>query len=167
MTATARTINLDDAPNTGTTGTPVGDTGPGTAPPRTPAIRKLETQVHDFYAQLGTYLGLMMPDPFLGVAIAGNAEPASGAWADLAAQDPKVKAAIERVLSGGVWANVIGIHVAGIAIPVLAYYGRLPEHVSAMVLKTFMDANPGMAPLIMARMMSNDGHNVASVPGDA
>lgn len=151
MTATPRTITLDDPPNTGTTDTPGADTGPSTAPPRTPAIRKIEGQVQDFYAQLGTYVGLMAPDPFAGVLIASNAEVAGAAWADLAAQDPNVRRTIERLLTGGVWANVIGIHAAGIVLPILAYYGRLPDQAAGMLLMATAKTNPHLAPIIEAK----------------
>lgn len=160
-TGDPRVINLDDPPkgngNTGTTGTPDTDTGPGTAPPRTGPQSKLETQLHDFYAQLGTYLGLMMPEPFVGMMIAGNAEAAASAWTDLAAQDPAVKRAIERILSGGAWANVIGIHAAGIVLPILAFYGRLPDQASAILLMGIARSNPELAPVIQARMERNGG----------
>ncbi len=149
----ARTTTLDDtAPgtNTGTTDTTGDDTSTSTAtaPPRTPAVRKLEGQLQDFYTQAGTYLGVMTPATFTGMMIASNAETAASAWADLAAQDPKVKATIERILTGGVWANVIGVHLAGILLPTLAFYGRLPDQVAAGILASVVKQNPDMAPFV-------------------
>lgn len=152
MSAAPRTINLDDAPNTGTTDTPDLGAGPSTAPPRTPSIRKLETQVQEFYAQLGTYVGVMAPDPFAGMMLVANSEAAGSSWADLAAQDATVKRTIEKLLTGGVWANVAGIHIAGIALPILAYYGKLPDQVAGMMLMAVAKNNPELAPIIAHRM---------------
>jgi len=145
-------VNLDETPDTPPT------TGPGTAPKRTPAIGKLETQLQDFYTQLGTYIAVMSPDPFIGVAVQSNADGLSTAWADLAAQDRRVKDALERILSGGAWAAVVGGHVVGIALPVLAYYGRLPEQMSQMLLGAMLaqhqqeGGNPMMVHLLAQRM---------------
>lgn len=151
----ARTINLDTDlgpdPTTGTTDTPGSDTGPATAPPRTAEMNKLENQLQDFQAQLGTYIAMMAPDPFAGTVIALNAEPTASALTDLAAQDPRVKAALKKFLTGGVWANLAGIIGAGTLLPILAYYGKVPDKVQGMILMGAAQSNPMLAAMIQAR----------------
>lgn len=150
-----RTINLDDSPPTpGTTGTtgngtpPPPESGPGTAPPRTAPILKLEGQVRDFHAQAGTYLGMFMPQLPTGMLLATNADGIAEAWADLAAQDPSVRRVLEKVLAGGAWANVIGTYIVGVFLPTLAYADKLPPFASHMrdgIIAMTLQTNPAFA----------------------
>lgn len=158
-----RTINLDDPtpdPTPGTTGTPRTGTreheathheaGPGTAPPRTPSITKLQGQVTDFHRQFGVYFGMATPQLPTGILITANADLIGEAWADLAAQDPKVKAALEKVLAGGAWANVIGMYVTGILLPTLAAVDKLPGPLAGFrdtILLGVIQMHPELAPM--------------------
>lgn len=166
MSGTAKTIPLPTTGTTDTTGSAsTADSGPGTAPPRTPTFNKLEGQLQDFHVQLGTYLGMMMPSSPVGILTTLNADGIASAWTDLAAQDKRVRETLERLLSGGAWANVIGSYVIGIALPSLALADKLPERFSTMrdgIILVTMRAHPELA-----AMMGQPNPNGAAPNGNA
>lgn len=155
-TPRTRTINLDDTPPNATTGT-TGTTGSDAADPeRTPKFRKLETRVHGLHADIGAATGAFVDD-FLGILIARNAGGFASAWVDLAEQDPKVAKALENVVSGGAWANVIGQYVGGIALPYMAFRGLLPDEMSERVLMMLGVQDPEFGALIATMRAGRNG----------
>lgn len=60
------------------------------------------------------------------------ADAFADAWGKLAAENPRVRRAIEGLNAGGVYGEVI-LATAGLALPILASYGLLPPRVMALL----------------------------------
>lgn len=136
--------------------TPPGDTDgtdstgaddPFTAEPkeRTRELAKMEAQLRQLYANVGTYGGMVTgPTGYLaGGIVAANAEDLAASWIDLAERDAGVRRAIQNVLQGGGWAGVIGAHVVTV-LPILAVAGVLPQHFAHQVFRGLAAANPSL-----------------------
>lgn len=67
--------------------------------------RILENQLYDFFVTVGTMVSMFNAED--GLVIGANAEPLAKAWADLAAEDKRVKAAIDKMMQGSAWGGVI------------------------------------------------------------
>lgn len=134
-----RTEDTDD------TGSSAPPRAPFSAEPkeRTTDLRRMEVQLTDLYATVGTYGG--MPFGTKGVAagaiISRNASNMAAAWVDLAEKDRNVRAAINRLLQAGGWAGVIGAHVMAL-LPILAVMGALPEPVGTAIWFSLASQDP-------------------------
>jgi hypothetical protein len=103
---------------------------PESADRRPASIRKIQ----DGLVQLFTIAGLgtsMFVDDFDGQVIALNSERLARAWADLAAQSPAVRRALEALLTGSAWGSAIGT-TAMVAIPIMVRHQIAPPEVMAM-----------------------------------
>lgn len=67
--------------------------------------RALENQLAEFFSTIGLTVSMVNADD--GMVIVQNAEPLAKAWADLAAEDARVRKAIDRVMTGSAWGGVI------------------------------------------------------------
>jgi hypothetical protein len=79
--------------------------------PKTPASgrrRPLKTRTEEFIGSIA--LGVSVFDFQDGAIIMESAEEMAEAWSNLADQNPRVKATMERVLTGGAWGGVIMTH---------------------------------------------------------
>lgn len=84
---------------------------------------KLEQDITGAIGGIGL---LLMPfQPFDGTVVLNGAPELAKQLDELARRDPKIKAALERALTGSAWAGIIGASV-NIALPILAYHNLLP-----------------------------------------
>lgn len=129
---------------------PTGSDRPPSAAPfepepreRTRDLARMERQLTELYANIGTYGGMMTGQKGMlaGGVIAGNAASLAEAWIDLAERDQGVRRAIQRVLESGGWAGVIGAHVVTI-LPIAALAGVLPANMAQQVFRGLAVANP-------------------------
>jgi hypothetical protein len=92
---------------------------PGTAPRQKP----LKPRLQQAYETLGTVVGLIsVPD---GEAILAHSESCAAAVTEWAEQDPRVRAALERMLSGSVLGKVVVAHLP-IVMAVGMNHGLIP-----------------------------------------
>lgn len=141
--SSTRTIRLDgdDPPTEGTdttdtTGADTGTDAPFTAErePRRPEFRRMETELAQFYSTIGVGAGMFGGNAgnFAGQLVARRSGELASSWIDLAERDIRIKRAIQSLLQGGAWSGVIFAHV-GVALPIAAYLGVIPEQMSQMV----------------------------------
>jgi hypothetical protein len=97
---------------------------------RPASIRKIQDGLTQLFVLLGL-AGSVWVDEWSGQVIVLNAERNARAWADLAAQSPTVRKALEGLLVGSAWGTAIGT-TAMTAVPILARYGVLPLDTLAM-----------------------------------
>lgn len=138
------------------TGGAGGSSAPGVTPePKMSADdKKLHASLTRMYTMVGvavTGMGMARSDIGLataGVNITSMAEDTSSSWIELAQQNPKVRRALNGLVTGSAAANVIGSNVAMIA-PILAARGAVPPPVGAMFLsddaKAFYNAQAAAA----------------------
>lgn len=144
-----RTVNVGGAPKAKpkaqAASTPAGDHGGERK--RTPTVARLESRLHDFYAQFG--LGLsMFGDPFAGTLIAKRSALLAESWADLAEHDAAVRKALERILEAGAWTGVIAAHASTI-LPILAVRGVFPENIAQKIMAVTLASDPELAVMFM------------------
>lgn len=79
---------------------------------RKPASRKpagrppaLETQLTEFFVTVGTLVSMVNEAD--GLVIGANAQALGHAWAELAREDKRVKAALDKMLTGSAWGGVV------------------------------------------------------------
>lgn len=109
------------------------------APSSTPRPRRsdLETRLTTSLATLGTGLVAAgsMTSPAVaadGILVIRQAPDVSKALADLAKNDPRVAAALERMLTVGTYGALVAA-VAPLMIGIAANHGAIPAHVAGMV----------------------------------
>jgi len=97
----------------------------------TAGIERIRTGMTDMYAAMAvgaTGLGAMMQNEtgnalmLDGQVLGANAPRLGDAWADLAKNDPKVRKALERMLTGSGWGKVILAH-AIVAVGIAGNHG--------------------------------------------
>jgi hypothetical protein len=108
--------------------------------------KKLHASLVRMYSMMGVGMtGFGQARGDIGLATAGvnvmsNASETADAWIELAQQNPRVRQALNGLVTGGAMANLIGSHVAIVA-PILAARGAIPPGVGMMFLsdeaKTF------------------------------
>lgn len=74
----------------------------------------------------GVATPLLIFDPPAALIIQDNSEKVATAWANLAAVNPKVKTAIEKLMAGTAYSEVT-FATLGMMIPLLAHYGLFPQ----------------------------------------
>ncbi len=99
---------------------------PPSAPPFVSSARKgtLEQKLGASIALVGTVVYAL--DQFDGMLILERAEPLAHALEQVAAQNPKVKRALEAAMDGTAWGSV-AIIVVPMAIAMLAHHEVIPE----------------------------------------
>lgn len=109
------------------------------AKPKTSAPRKssLETRLTGSLVTLGTVVAATggMVNPAVaadGVLITQHAANVAAALDKVAANDPRVKAALERMLTAGTWSGLIAA-VLPLALGIAANHGAIPAHLAAML----------------------------------
>lgn len=101
--------------------------GPGRPADRRPATARqkpLRPRLTKAYETVGTLVGFVSPAD--GRVILANAESCAEAVAEWAEQDPRVREALERMLSGSAMGKVVIAHLP-IALGVAANHGALPS----------------------------------------
>jgi hypothetical protein len=83
------------------------ETPPAANVKRTPG--KLEKNLQDTYATIGTMVGMF--DPYCGRSVVDNSEAMAQSMAEWAAEDPKVRKALEKMLTVGAFGKVIAAHM--------------------------------------------------------
>lgn len=80
-----------------------------------------------------------------GDVIIANSDRMGAAWADLASKNPKVKAALAKLMAPGPWAGVITATLP-VTIAILANHGMLPMQYATIAAETTdrLDADGGM-----------------------
>ena len=98
---------------------------------RTPPLEKRLSQTFTMIA-----VTVSAFDPVCGGAVAERAQDLAGAWNRLAQQDPRVKKALESLMSGGAYGEAL--FMTGLTLlPILRHHGLLPENLS----EVFQTAN--------------------------
>lgn len=87
-------------------------------------MAQLETAIADMYRGIG--MGLTFVDPFDGMTIAEGSDKLAHSWIVLAESNPKMKAFLVKLATGGGWGAVIIAH-AMVAYPILAHHDMLPS----------------------------------------
>lgn len=90
------------------------------APKRARGIEALEKNIHQQLVMLG--MGVAFFDTFDGTVIVKNAEKGAKALSNLAATNPKIRAALENTVEGAGYLPV-AMWVFGTALPILAHHG--------------------------------------------
>lgn len=102
--------------------------------PRSRELARLEADLAQMYVNVGLVAGVAggQAGNIAGTVIAQKADTLAGSWIDLAERDPRVRAAIKRLLQGSAWSGVVFAHV-GVFLPIAAVTGILPEPVAQKV----------------------------------
>jgi hypothetical protein len=101
------------------------------APDRRPvSIRKIQDGLTQLFVLAGLATSVWV-DEWDGQVLVLNAERNARAWADLAAQSPTVRKALEGLLVGSAWGTAIGT-TAMTLLPILAHHGVVPLDTLAM-----------------------------------
>lgn len=108
--------------NSGRVATP-SRAGRSTRPPA-PSIQSLEARLTEQLTIMGMFVGLI--DQYDGTVIVAGGPRFAAALTKLARENPSIRKALEMMLEGSAWAEVI---VAGgmIALPIAAHHGMLPN----------------------------------------
>lgn len=86
-------------------------------------IDRIRQGMTELYVTVG--LGLSFVDQFDGFTVGQNASTLAESWCKLAEQDPKVRKALMRLLTGTSWSGVIAAHVM-VAVPILQHHHVIP-----------------------------------------
>lgn len=113
----------------------VDDTEPKPTPK--PRIHKstsvtISAGIEELYTSLGLLVSVVNQRD--GEAIVENAARAAEAWDRAAKKNPRVKAALERMLTASTLAEVLAIHMA-IAAKIAANHGLMPERMAELITK--------------------------------
>lgn len=98
--------------------------------PRRATTAQLQKRLETSLTTLGTGIALMHPGD--GILVVQHAEAVSQALARAAEESPQVRAALERMLTAGVWSGVIAA-VMPLAIGIAANHGLVPSHLAAFL----------------------------------
>jgi hypothetical protein len=90
----------------------------------------IESRLEFFFS--GIAMGVTVIDEYDGKVISDNAEQLAKAWGQLYRENARVKAIIDRMLEGGAWGQVV-IATMGVAVPIAAHHGALPDSVLGFV----------------------------------
>ena len=102
----------------------------------TKLYRDLAEAVESSYQMVGMVAGMAARDEFqraAAVHIINQSGVAADAWIDLAEKNPKVKAALQKFVSGTASAQLLTIHLTMFA-PLLASHGVIPKNLGVMIL---------------------------------
>jgi hypothetical protein len=93
-----------------------------------PPVRKppLKKQLEDVFATIAVAIAAT-GDAHCANVVASQAEPLAEAWSELAKVNPRVKAVIEKMLTGSAWGQVIFVSAATV-IPIAAHHGLIPRN---------------------------------------
>lgn len=94
---------------------------PKRSPGRPPGMAK---KITDFYDNIGMVVGIVSMED--GAEIMNVSEPAGEAWAKLCQENPSVKRAWDRILTGNAWSAVIMVH-APLIYSIASNHGLVPE----------------------------------------
>lgn len=127
---------------------PIVDDAPSMEVPekvRTGAYKKLDKQLTEFYQAIA--VTVVSPiDALGGTLMFQRAPDLAGSWVDLAEQNPKVKATLERILEAGGVFGIITVHAA-ILMPVLVNRGMFADNVAGGIASFTLLQNPEVMPL--------------------
>lgn len=124
------------------------DTKPKTT--STPRKASLETRLTGSLVTLGTVTavsGGMVSPAFAqdGVLITEHAASIAAALDKVAQDQPQVKAALERMLTAGVWSGLIAAMLP-LVVGIAANHGAIPPHLAAMLGASVPEPAPAPAP---------------------
>lgn len=113
------------------------DKAPKGKTPATPRKSTLETRLTGSLVTLGTAITVAgsMTNPAVqadGVAVISHAPAIAAALDKVAANDPKVKAALERMLTAGVWSGLIAACVP-LVLTIGANHGAIPASIVGLL----------------------------------
>ncbi|SRR6266702_4969122 len=94
-------------------------------PERAPRKPPLKKRLEDAFIAIGVAVGTTGDMVCAGVIMA-QAEPMAAAWENLAKTSPRVRAAIERLLTGSAWGEVM-FATAPVVIAVAVHHDLLPK----------------------------------------
>jgi len=105
---------------------------------RLPSRKPLQPRIETLYVSLGM---MIVPiDQTCGMATAQNAPSIAAAWSNLADQNPRVKQALERILSGGAWGEVFMAHMPLLMV-VLTHHKMLPPQMQNITVEQKEESN--------------------------
>lgn len=99
--------------------------------PRAPRRKPLKDRLEEFFGSFA--LGFAaIGDEYSAEIVLANAGQLAESWDRLAAENPRVRETLEKMVEGGAWSGVVMASVATL-IPIAARYGALPPVTATMV----------------------------------